>query len=275
MSLHPDITHVRRYPVHPLLGRHMVLDRRSLDFQVEEIDPHKLRPVDWTPRIPILDQSDLDTQGIDVSTLLPGAPKAKALGSCTGNSSSYALSTLLDADKLNRIGLSTTDPVAAEVFAIRWYSAASLLDEWNAEQYPADDCGSSGLGTSKAGISAGWFDSFRTATSALGVVSALQHGAGIFGMPWMKAFFEPGPDGFIDSDPDWARSGVAGGHEVCAAKVDRLVVSGGHLDLDKTVLAFPNSWTRSWGDDGWFRMRLSTYQKLRSKIDVYQFQLAA
>lgn len=275
MSLPAHLTHVRRYEPHPLLGRHMVLDRRSLDHQVEEIDPSKLRTADWTPKIPILDQSDLDTQGIDTSALLPGAPRAKALGSCTGNSSSYALSVLLERARLEEIGLSTTDPVTAEEFAIRWYSGATVQDEFQDVQYPTDDCGSSGLGTSKAGLAAGWFDSFRTATSALGVVSAMQAGAVILGVPWFQAWFEPDAQGFIDSG-DWARSGLAGGHEVCGAKIETLKLTRtGDLDLARTVLALPNSWTRSWGDDGWFRMRLSTYAQLQREVDVYQFRLAA
>ena len=32
--------------------------------------------------IPVLDQEDLQAQGIDTSQLIPGAPKADALGSC-------------------------------------------------------------------------------------------------------------------------------------------------------------------------------------------------
>ncbi|MFI5685915.1 hypothetical protein [Streptomyces sp. NPDC051636] len=271
----PHITRVREYPLHPLCGRHLVLDRRSLNHTTPEIDPAKLRPVEWMPKVPILDQSNLDAQGIDVAQLLPGAPAAKELGSCTGNGATYALSAVLDSGRLEEIGLHTSDSVAAEEFAIRWYSGGTQEDQWRDVEYPVTDCGSSGLGVSRYGKARGWFDNYRTATSALGVLSALQTGPVILGLPWHRQFFEPDHNGFIDS-AGWERSPLDGGHEVCGAVLETLrLTSGGDVDLDRTVLALPNSWSPSWGIDGWFRMRLSTYQTLRREVDVYQFRLAA
>ncbi|WP_330339425.1 hypothetical protein [Streptomyces sp. NBC_00557] len=269
------ITRVREYPLHPLCGRHLVLDRRSLNHTVTEIDPAKLKPAEWLPKVPILDQSNLDAQGIDVTQLLPGAPPAKELGSCTGNGATYALSALLDAPRLEEIGLSTSDSKAGEQFAIRWYSGGTHEDQWRDVAYPATDCGSSGLGVARYGKARGWFDGYRTATTALGVASALQSGGLLFGLPWHRAFFEPDHNGFIDV-AGWERSPVDGGHEVYAAVLESVrLTSGGDLDLDRTVVALPNSWNTSWGIDGWFRMRLSTYQTLRREVDVYQFRLAA
>jgi hypothetical protein len=261
--------------MHPRLGRHLALDRRSLDHQVPALDPTRLRTAEWTPKVPILDQSNLTAQGIDTSQLIPGAAPAAELGSCTGNSSTYALSALLPPERLHEIGLDTTSTVAGERWAILWYSGASREDEWTDGQYPPDDTGSSGLGVSKYGLSQGWFDSFRTATSALAVLSALQSGPVVLGVPWYEAWFEPDRHGFIDSG-DWQGSNLAGGHEVCGAALEKVTLNrNGTLDLDRTVLALPNSWGRSWGDDGWFRMRLRTYELLRQQIDVYQFRLAA
>jgi hypothetical protein len=273
MPIAPDITHIRRYPHHPLLGRHLVLDRRSLAHTVPLVPTARLRTASWLPKTPILDQSNLTAQGIDTSLVVPGADTADALGSCTGNASAYALSSLLDAEGLAAAGLATDDAAAAERFAIRWYAAATRTDQWNDAAWPTTDCGSSGLGTSKAGRARGWFTGYRTATSAHGLLSALQSGAVILGMPWHSAFFEPDAQGFIDVG-NWQASDVAGGHEVCGAALEKVAwTRAGSIDAARTVLALPNSWGTSWGDSGYFRMRLSTYQTLRSQIDVYQFRL--
>jgi len=44
-----------------------------------------LKEVDHNIPIPVLDQEDFAKQGIDVTTLVPGALKTDALGSCTCN----------------------------------------------------------------------------------------------------------------------------------------------------------------------------------------------
>ena len=57
-----------------------------LKFDMLEIhDGAKLSEVDHVIPIPVLDQEDLHKQGIDVSTLVPGAQDVDALGSCTCN----------------------------------------------------------------------------------------------------------------------------------------------------------------------------------------------
>src|SRR4051812_23015384 len=85
---------VTRYPHHPLLGRNLVRDPRSLAHTIErQATKPAITPIDHPLSIGILDQSNLDTQGIDTSQLVPGAPRATGLGSCTCNAGTYSLST--------------------------------------------------------------------------------------------------------------------------------------------------------------------------------------
>ena len=53
------------------------------------------KEVDWEPKIGVLDQEDLFAQGIDTSKLVPGAQKVDALGSCTSQANTSALSNVL------------------------------------------------------------------------------------------------------------------------------------------------------------------------------------
>jgi C1A family cysteine protease len=84
-------------------------------------------------------------------------------------------------------------------------------------------------------------------------------------MPWYNAFFEPDKHGFIDSDPHWATSGVAGGHEIEAVGVELDM-----KDVFSSTITYVNSWGSSWGDKGRFRMRLRTYEDLHS-VDLKQY----
>src|SRR5215472_5577001 len=115
------------------LGRHLVLDARSLGYTIEaEIAsaPVQIGPAEHPPTIPILDQG--------------------ALSSCTGNAGAYHLSALAGAGRLGAVtlsgrDLSTSDGVADEAFAVELYHEATLEHDlpW---QYPPTDKGSSGLG---------------------------------------------------------------------------------------------------------------------------------
>src|SRR5262249_1643628 len=81
-------------------------------------------------------------------------------------------------------------------------------------------------------------------------------------MPWYQAFFTPDAQGFIDSDPNWPSSGVAGGHEIEAVAVEL-----DDTDAFSSVITYVNSWGTGWGDAGRFRMRLRTYQQL-TRVDL-------
>lgn len=261
---------VRRYDHHPALGRHQVLDARSLKYR----QPHRgeaLRPVAWEPDIPVLDQQNLLEQGILTSRLVPGATDADELGSCTANAAAVALSVLLSPTDLERAGLTLLHPGRDEEWAIRLYAEATRVDEFVPYQWPPADCGSSGLGVAKALQARGLIGSYTHALDADAIAAALQNGPVLLGLPWFNAWFSPGGDGFIDNIPYWRTSGLAGGHEVCAIALEDVAQDhAGRVIPERTVLRLRNSWGPSWGIGGDFFLRLSTYVALREQIDAIQ-----
>lgn len=262
---------IRTYPVHPRLGRIQVRDPRSLTYRAP-YNGRTLREVTWTPRIPVLDQERYLAQGIHTSKLLPGAGDVDALGSCTGNAGTAALSVALTAQQCTAAGLDLTDAVAAEEFAIRLYAEATTQDEWLTEQWPPTDCGSSGLGVARALKARGLIDRYVHATSAEELCGLLQDGPVMVGMPWYQAFFEPNRRHFVDTR-GWQRSAVAGGHEVCVIAIERLALTSvGMVDLTRTVLRIRNSWSAAWGDEGTFLIHASTLYgpQLCPQLDALQ-----
>ncbi|MCA1220243.1 hypothetical protein [Streptomyces sp. 8L] len=273
MPTNSDLT-IQQYEVHPKLGRHLVLDPRSLAYQ-RPYDGETIKPVEWAPKVPVLDQEDLLAQGIRTSQIVPGADDVDALGSCTANAATAVVSVLQDADSLQKAGLDVTDAVAAEKWAIGLYHDATLQDEWLEQQWPVDDCGSSGLGVVKALKSRGLIDQFSVATTAEEVARDFAAGAELWGVPWFQAWFEPTTSSaLLDDIKGWERSGVAGGHEIAAIALEDVKFDKtDRLDLKRTIVRFRNSWTTSYGDEGCFRMSFALYQKIRAQVDVKQPRL--
>ncbi|MEU7435727.1 hypothetical protein AB0B07_33540 [Streptomyces sioyaensis] len=262
-----DIT---QYDVHPALGRHRVLDPRSLAYR-RPYTGETIRTVEWAPRVPVLDQQDLLKQGIHTSQMFDGVPDADALGSCTANAATACLSVLLSHDACAKAGLDTTDAVAAERFAIQLYAEATKADQWLDYTWPADDCGSSGLGVTKALRRRGLIDQYGHAATAEELCMLLQTGPVLMGMPWHEAFFSlVSSTALLDEIPDWEQSPVAGGHEVCITALESVAEVEGDFSYEHTILRVRNSWGSSWGDAGSFRMSLAVYQQLRSEIDLIQ-----
>lgn len=232
------------------LGRNQWLDARSLAHMVEN-DVHamgqSLVDQEWERVLGILDQGDL--------------------GSCTGNAGTGALGTQPFYDAVGNDVLPAPDDVtAAEQFAVELYSDATKADGYPGV-YPPDDTGSSGLAVCKVLKARGTIKGYRWARSPYGLLRLLQDGPVLQGMPWYKAFFEPDSEGYIDSNPNWPSSGVAGGHEVEAVGV-QLDTS----DAFNSAIIYANSWGTSWGLEGRFRMRLRTYEQM-SGMDLKQFTL--
>lgn len=265
-------TLMHRYAMSTPLGRHQRLDARSLNW-LHHHDGSELQPVRWDIPIPILDQEDLTSQGISVAQIVPGAVDVDALGSCTAQTGTGALAYLLGPDKLASVGLSATDAVGDERFAIGLYHEATLDDDDTSEQWPPMDCGSSGLGIARALKARGAIGSYVHATSADGFASLLKHGPVMAGMKWMQDFFRPDQNGFIDSAA-WQSSNVAGGHEVLAIGLESVEQDWlGRVVPHETVVRFRNSWSMSWGPlSGEFLMRMSTYVALRKSFDLIQLK---
>lgn len=261
---------VQQYDVAPQLGRHKVLDPRSLAYR-RPYSGEPIHTVEWAPRVPVLNQQDLLAQGIKTSDMFQGVDDADALGSCTANAATACLSVLLTADACAKTGLDTTDAAAAERWAIGLYADATTADEWLDYTWPSDDCGSSGLGVAKALRRRGLIDQYGHATTAEELCALLQTGPVLMGMPWRSAFFEPASStALLDEIPNWQSSPVAGGHEVLITALESVAEVEGDFSYEHTVLRVVNSWSRSWGDHGSFRMSLAVYQELRSEVDLVQ-----
>ncbi|MCX5000980.1 hypothetical protein [Streptomyces longwoodensis] len=270
----PDLT-IKRYDVQPALGRHQVLDPRSLAYR-RRYTGETIVPAEWHPTAPVLDQQNLLAQGIHTSQLYLEVGDVDALGSCTANAATCLISALHTPQTLAAAGLDVTDPAAAEAWAIGLYSDATHRDQWMSEAWPSTDCGSSGLGVAKALRSRGLVDQYGHATTAEELCALLQNGPVLAGLPWYSAWFDPaGASALLDDVPGWDRSPLAGGHEVCITALETVTHTDGALDYERTILRARNSWSTAWGDAGHFRLSLALYQAIRSEVDLVQPRLDA
>ena len=235
--------------VHPgmRLGRNLCLDARSLRFMVERYPDAMRAPVTdrhWERVLAILDQG--------------------ALGSCTGNAGTGALGTQPLFDAVGRSVLpDPADARAAERFAVGLYRDATVVDGYPGV-YPPDDTGSSGLAVCKVLRDRHTIHGYRWASTAAGFARLLQDGPVLQGLPWYESFFEPDGAGFVDADPHWADSPLAGGHEI-----EAIAIEIDPHDLLDSVVTYANSWGTGWGDHGYLRMRLRTSEALDG-VDLKQ-----
>lgn len=261
-------------------GRYQVADPMRLDRMHLHLG-ETLREVDHEPPLPVLDQEDLLKQGIDTSQLIPGAMRVDALGSCTCQAGTASLAERYAADRgvdsLSSIGLSTTDAVADEEFAVRLYHAVTWQTGDPSTEWPPTDCGSTGLYVCTELESQGLISGHKTAAGVHNLVSLLQAGTVIMGAPWFNAWMEPDALGFVDGEGSPGAlqtaitSGVAGGHETCITAVERLVVDAvGRIDAAESHVRVRNSWSPSWGDGGSYRVHLSTLEMLGQYVDFKQ-----
>jgi len=230
------------------LGRHLQLDSRSLAFLPDpELLRQPIKPTEWIPPLEILDQGNV--------------------GACVGNTATEHIAQLYGAADLSKVVLDghtlSGNPTNDEAFAQEAYHRCTVLDGFPGT-WPPEDSGTSGLAACRALKAAKLVSGYVWATNRHAFAALLQRSSVMVGMPWYAAWFEPKGQGAFVDDGDWQASGVAGGHEVLAEALE----AWDEIDPAKCIVRFRNHWKSSWGDAGRFRMRLSTYEIIRSQVDL-------
>lgn len=238
----------QKIPINPdnpqPLGRHVQLDERSRMYQVQAKATSALKTVAHTRYVPILDQSNLRAQGVNLS----GSPDA--LNSCTGNAGIGAVGSLpLYIKQPLSLRRQLRDPKSAEAQAVDLYAEATELDEFP-ETYPPTDDGSSGLGIAKALINKGIITSYDHAFDLQALLTALQTSPVLFGINWYESMFDAHPDGTVEIS-----GAIAGGHEV--------IIDAIFMEAQKLRIA--NSWSPTWGDEGCFFLTFDQADRLLSE----------
>jgi len=215
--------------MHRILGRHIEHDPASLAYAAPVLPKSAIRTVEWTRRIPILNQGNIGS--------CTGNAAVGALGTdSNGRTASSTVSVTAEAASRSRGRLTAGTHVLDETLAVAVYSLGTVLDRVPGN-YPPEDTGSSGLGVMKALTTLGLASGYRHAFHIRAVASALQTGPVIVGMPWLQSMFEPAADGRIPVLPN---SAIAGGHEVEIAA----------YDVTANEFWITNSWGTSWGHGG-------------------------
>jgi hypothetical protein len=236
----------------------------------------KLTTVDHEPKVAVLDQEDLHAQGIVCSSFIPGAGNPDALGSCTAQASTAALSNLLDQPTFLALtsASSYADTKSAEIWAIGFYHLCTDETGDPSTEWPPVDCGSSGPYVVQEMQHLNLAAGDTIAHGPQNIVSLMQSDGLLCGSPWFNSFFEPNTIGFIDgngteSDIQSAiNSGVAGGHETYMSAIEALALTEtGQVIPERTVIRSRNSWSASFGDHGSFRSHLSTWVALGNYCD--------
>jgi hypothetical protein len=208
-------------------GRRVNHDPRSLDHPAAV---SSVRSVLWAHTAPVLDQGDL--------------------GSCTGNAITQLLNTTKFGHARN-VGHHGTGWLT-EVEAVRFYSAATMIDDV-AGQYPPTDTGSSGLAVVKVGKSLGYFRAYTHAFGFDHFLAAVQLQPVIVGTTWYDSMYTPDSRGLvrIGGQP-------VGGHEYLVLGVD----------IVRQEVICLNSWGPDWGvkdlygHGGRFRISFSDFKNL-------------
>lgn len=144
----------------------------------------------------------------------------------------------------------TADPLADVTYA--FYDWAINNDE-----FPGADPegGTSMRAMCQAGRQFGMLKAFYSTPSVLTVVRYVRRfGPLVVGTEWTEQMFDPDSLGFVQ--PVGA---VAGGHAYCLLWHTR--TTDAEVSNDD-VLLYQNSWNDSWGDHGFFRMRLGDFRAL-------------
>ncbi len=272
---------------HTSFGRYHVAEPLHHLTLVHRYAGGELKVVDHEPALAVLDQEDFAEQSIDTSALVAGAKKVDALGNCVFNCGTVAVSNLGAAKYLayvKALGLPVPDPSVGfsdtktgEEAAIVAYHEGTDQTGDPAQEWPPTDCGSSGVYLVQLLQRLGIVSSQRIAQSAQDIASLLQDDGVCEGTPFFNAWMTPDAQGFVDgsgsADDLQAAidSGVAGGHETYVSSIEAIEISASGLVIpERTVLRVRNSWSKSWGDHGSFRIHLSTLAGILGYSDFRQ-----
>jgi hypothetical protein len=178
--------------------------------------------IEWGRRIPILDQGNL--------------------GSCTGNALTGALGTSPNFEALPPELQSSLN----EDFAIQAYSWGTAEDSYPGT-YPPNDTGCDGLTLAQVAKEHGWTPGYTHITSLAAGYEAIKHGPFMTGVSWRSGMDRPNSEGVVR-----ATGKVRGGHEP-------LVVG---YNATTGLWKVANSWSDSWGKNGYFFLPDEDYDKL-------------
>jgi len=163
------------------------------------------------------------------------------IGSCTGNASVGALGTAPLFDTLP-----ASAPHLDEDEAVRIYSAATKVDSFGGS-YPPEDTGSDGLSVAKVLKSLGLISGYQHAFSLTAALTALQSYPVITGVNWYEGMDSPDAHGLVKVSGQ-----LRGGHEFEVVGVD----------AEAKTVRCANSWGTSYGDNGYFTMTWSDWDRL-------------
>jgi hypothetical protein len=163
------------------------------------------------------------------------------LGSCTGNAGTGMLGSA---------PFSTTAKAARiynESYAVKLYADATRTDDVSG-YYPPMDTGSSGLAIAKVLRARGIIDRYEHAFSVRAALTALQRAPILIGSVWLSGMDQPDAHGFVQLS-----GSVEGGHEYFCREYEP------GATFDTGVLTCDNSWSKSWGDWGRFRLTVAQF----------------
>jgi hypothetical protein len=279
-------------PTSTKFGQFSVAEPLRFDL-LEFHDDSPLEEVQHDIPIPVLDQEDLQAQGIDVSALVSGAQNVDALGSCTCNSGTAHLAERwvaagkdlatikLTGGAAGPMSLSATDSKADEEFAIVLYHVVTDQTGAPSQEWPPTDCGSNGLYVCQELITQGLAASYKSAPNVTAALTLLQTGTVMQGGPWFNSWMNPDANGFVDGDGSIAathaaiKSGVAGGHETLQHGIPQIAqLANGSVDLVNTVIRVRNSWSAKFGIGGDYLLHASTLDYLARYYDFKSIVLA-
>lgn len=239
-----------------------------------------LTTVDHEPKIGVLEQENFDQQNIDTAKIVPGAPKVNALGNCTANAATAALSNVLTQQRFFQVTgcASYEDTRQGEIFAISYYNGETDLTGKPGTEWPPTDCGSSGPYVVQYAEKLGLVTGQKIAHGPQNLVSLLQLDGVMEGGPFLNAWEDPPAGAVVDGNgsvstlESQVQQGVAGGHETFISAIESLsLTETGVVEPAKTIFRVRNSWGGSWGDSGSFYVHLSTLVALGSYYDFRVF----